>query len=375
MKPIFVAGLFGMMMATSQGAETALKDAFKNDFRIGAALNPAQFSEANAAEAALVKRQFNSITPENVLKWGLVHPALGRFDFAPADRYVEFGVQNKMFIVGHTLIWHAQTPDWVFQDDQGRPLDRDALLARMREHIFAVAGRYRGKIGGWDVVNEALAEDGRLRESPWKKIIGDDYLLKAYQFAHEADPAAELYYNEFNLEHAAKRAGAVALIQQLQAQGVPIAAVGLQGHYKLDWPSTNEISETIEAFATLGVKVMITELDVDVLPAATKRTGAEVSLNLAPQAHLNPYTNGLPETVQRQLTQRYADLFTVFLQHRDQINRVTFWGVADGDSWLNNWPVRGRTSYPLVFDRNCQPKPAFQAIIGTAPTKRPRASE
>ena len=380
----------GIFFMTNASAQTTLKDAFKRDFLIGAALNKPVFSEQNTAEAALVKAQFNTISPENVLKWESVHPRPGVFNFDDADRYVEFGQKNKMVVVGHNLIWHEQTPKWVFQDDQGNPVDRETLLARMREHIFTVVGRYKagpnlnlisprareqipspaqpghGVINGWDVVNEALNEDGTLRQSPWEKIIGDDYLLKACQFAHEADPQAQLYYNDYSLENEPKRNGAIALIKKLQSQGIKISAVGLQGHYKMDWPTTNQLDETISAFSRLGVKVMITELDMDMLPPATRSQAAEVSINVARRAELNPYTNGLPDFMQQQLAQRYADLFSVFVKHRESISRVTFWGVTDGDSWLNDWPVRDRTAYPLLFARDGKPKPAFDAVIKTA---------
>jgi endo-1,4-beta-xylanase len=347
-------------------AQTTLKDAFKKDFLIGAALNEAEFTGQNTNAVALIKTQFNTISPENVLKWESIHPKPDQYDFSAADRYVEFGKKNGMFIVGHNLVWHSQTPKWVFQDDKGNPVDRDTLLARMHDHISTAVGRYKGKIGGWDVVNEALNEDGTLRESPWKKIIGEDYLLKAYQFAHEADPQAELYYNDYSLENAPKQNGAMALIKKLQAQGVHIAGVGLQGHYKMDWPNPQQVDETIEAFSKLGVKVMITELDMDVLPPATRSQAAEVSMNFALRAELNPYTNGLPDSVQQKLAQRYADLFAVFAKHHDVVSRVTFWGVTDGDSWLNNWPVKNRTAYPLLFNRDGRPKPAFNAVIQTS---------
>jgi endo-1,4-beta-xylanase len=363
---LVLAGALAGCATPHNPAPVTLKVAFKNDFLIGAALNPSQFCELNHAEAALVKQQFNSISPENILKWEKIHPAPGRYDFTLADRYVNFGVENKMFIVGHNLVWHEQTPKWVFQDETGNPVSREVLLARMREHIFAVVGRYRGKIGGWDVVNEALNEDGTLRTSPWRKMIGDDYLLQAYQFAHEADPAAELYYNDYSLENPAKRAGALALIRKLQAQGVKISGVGLQGHYNLDFPTLEQFDATITAFARLGVKVMITELDVDVLPRATRDVAADVSKNVQRSENLNPYSSGLPDALQRQLAERYADLFAVLVRHRNDIGRVTFWGVTDGDSWLNNWPVNGRTSYPLLFDRAGRPKPAFDSVITTA---------
>jgi len=347
-------------------AAPTLKDAFAGSFLVGAALNQAQFTEQDARGAAIVKAQFNTVTPENILKWESVHPRPGEFDFALPDRYVAFGERNGMFVVGHTLVWHQQTPRWVFQDANGNPVGRDTLLARLRDHIHTVVGRYRGRIKGWDVVNEAIEEDGTLRKTPWLAIIGEDYIAKAFEFAREADPQAELYYNDYSLENAPKRNGAVALIRQLQSRGIPVTAVGLQGHNKMDWPPPAQQDSTIAAFAALGVKVMITELDIDVLPRATRSQGAEVTLNAAAEARLDPYPAGLPDSVQQALAKRYAELFGVYMKHRDVISRITFWGVADGDSWLNNWPVRGRTSYPLLFDRAGQPKPAFEAVIRAA---------
>ncbi len=350
----------------------ALKDAFKGSFLIGAALNPAQFTEQDARGAALIKAQFNTITPENVLKWGLVHPQPGNYSFELPDHYVAFGEKNHMFIVGHNLVWHNQTPAWVFQDDKGNPADRETLLKRLHDHILTVVGRYKGRINGWDVVNEALEEDGTLRQSPWLKIIGDDYIVKAFQFAHEADPQAELYYNDYNIENEAKLKGALDLLRKLQAQGVPISGVGIQGHWHMDSPSNDRVDAAITAFGKLGLKVMITELDVDVLPLAFQYMGADVTLSAELQPKLNPYPKALPDAVQQALAQRYAGLFGVFLKHPGVLTRVTFWGVTDGDSWLNNWPVKGRTNYPLLFDRSAQPKPAFDAVIHTAHSAPPQ---
>jgi endo-1,4-beta-xylanase len=369
MKTIFCSMFSFIVVAgslTLNARDVTLKDAFKDDFLIGAAINQPQFEGKSPREADIVKAQFNTVSPENVLKWESVHPAPDDFNFSEADQYVAFGQKNHMFIIGHNLIWHEQTPAWVFRDDKGNPISREALIARMRNHIFTVVGRYKGKIGGWDVVNEALNENGTLRDSPWKRIIGDDYLVLAYQFAHEADPDAQLYYNDYSLENLPKRKGAVALIKKLQAQGVRIYAIGLQEHDKMNWPTTNQVDATISTFSKLGIKVMVTELDIDLLPAATRSRQAEVSMNVAARAELNPYVNGLPDSMQQKLAQRYADLFSVFVAHHGEISRVTFWGVADADSWLNNWPVFGRTSYPLLFDRDSNPKPAFEAVLKTA---------
>jgi endo-1,4-beta-xylanase len=358
-----VPALLLAAIAPAAYSQATLKDAFKNAFRIGAAVNQAQFEERDAAGAAIVKAQFNTISPENVLKWESVHPRADGYNFEPADKYVAFGEKNHMFIIGHTLVWHSQTPRWVFEDAQGKPLDREALLNRMHDHIRTVVGRYKGRIGGWDVVNEALNEDGTLRQSQWLKIIGEDYIAKAFEFAHEADPKAELYYNDYSVENEAKRNGAVALIRKLKSQGVQVNAIGLQGHDKLDWPTLEQQDATITAFAQLGVKVNITEFDVDVLPRATRQNTADVSERAAAEARLNPYTEGLPAEAQQALANRYVDLFTVFLKHKADMTRITFWGVTDRDTWLNNFPVRGRTNYPLLFDRQGKPKPAFDALI------------
>jgi len=272
-----------------------------------------------------------------------------------------------MFIIGHTLVWHSQVPQWVFEDENHNPVGRKVLLKRMRDHIRNVVGRYKGRINGWDVVNEALNEDGTLRQSPWMKIIGYDYIEKAFRYAHEADPQAQLYYNDYSLENEAKRKGALELVSKLKAKGVPITGVGLQDHVQMDWPTADQIDATITAFGKLGVKVMITELDVDVLPEATPSRTADVSLNVASDPKLNPYPNGLPEPVQQELSKRYADLFGTYGKHCGLVSRVTFWGVTDKESWKNNWPVKGRTNYPLLFNRDAQPKPAFGAVIQAVP--------
>jgi len=366
MSPKSIA-ILGLLMASVSHAQPAtLKDAFQGIFRIGAAINQSQFEEKDARGDTIIAAQFNTISPENALKWESIHPRLDGYNFDPADHYVAFGEKYKMFIIGHCLVWHSQAPRWVFQDDQGSPLTRDALLQRMHDHIQAVVGRYKGRIAGWDVVNEALNEDGTLRKSLWLNIIGEDYIAKAFQFAHEADPKAELYYNDYSLENEAKRTGAVELIKKLKAQSIPITAIGLQGHDQMNWPTAAQQASTIEAFAALGIKVNITELDVDVLPRTAPGTSADVSATSAGSAGSNPYTAGLPDAAQQALARRYAELFNVFVKYRASITRITFWGVTDGDSWLNNFPIRGRTNYPLLFDREGKPKPAFTSVISTA---------
>ena len=358
--------------ARTQRAQTvSLKDVFKSDFMIGAALNRRQFSEEDVRALPIIKSQFNTISPENQLKWQSIHPQPDKYDFDGADRYVAFGEKYGMFVIGHTLVWHNQTPAWVFEDGKGNLVDRDTLMGRMRDHIRTVVGRYKGRIKGWDVVNEAVNADGTMRQSKWLKIIGEDYIAKAFQYAHEADPQAELYYNDYSLENEPKRNGAVQLIKKLKAQGVPITGVGLQGHNSLTWPSIQQQDATITAFAKLDVKVNITELDINVLPFVSEEEGPSIKLTDELQPKLNPYASGLPETVNEEQAIRFLELFGVYLRHRDVIDRITFWGVTDADSWLNNFPVRGRTNYPLLFDRKGNAKLSFDTLVTLGSSKRP----
>lgn len=366
--PLKITTLIALIMTAvaCTSSETSLKDAFAEDFLIGTAMNGPQVHGTDPESQPFIIKQFNSLTVENAMKWEKIHPNPDRYHFALADSIVAFAQENDMFIVGHCLLWHSQTPDWVFQDSLGNPLTREALLERMKEHVFTVAGHYKGKVKGWDVVNEAVDEDGSLRKSKWLTIIGEDYIQKAFEYAFEADPEAELYYNDYNNELPQKLAGVVALVKDLQQKGVKIDGVGIQGHWHLDSPDLQVLDESLTAYASLGMKVMITEMEVNVLPTPPEVYGADISQQAQYLETLNPYPGGLPDSVQEQLTKRYADLFNVLLKHRDAVTRVTFWGVHDGYSWKNNWPIVGRTNYPLLFDRSYQPKPAYFAVIRAA---------
>jgi endo-1,4-beta-xylanase len=345
-----------------------LKDAFRDDFYIGVALSADQISGEEPNAMAIVEKHFNSITPENILKWEEIHPEPDKYNFEPVDRYVEFGHENDMFVIGHTLVWFFQTPDWVFEDDVGKPLSREALLGRMKEHIFTVMGRYKGRIHGWDVVNEAIAEDGSFRKCKWLDIIGEDYVLKAFEYARQADPDAQLYYNEYDLVKKAKREGVIRLIRNLQSKGVRIDGLGIQGHWFLDYPGIEEIETAVLALSELGVKLMVTELDISVLsyyPVDAKLVDLS-SFESEKQKELNPYPGNLPEAAQNDLANRYAEIFSLFHKHRDKFSRVTFWAVHDGQSWRSYMPIRGRTDHPMLFDRQCKPKSALDAVVKIA---------
>jgi endo-1,4-beta-xylanase len=348
-----------------------LKEAYKDDFLMGVAINEAIVSGADRASREIVLRQFNSITPENVMKAEPLAPRRGVYSFGPADAFVAFGESNGMFIVGHTLVWHNQTPAWFFEDENGRPNTREAQIEQMRRHIETVAGRYAGRVHAWDVVNEVIDNDGSYRPTTWVKSVGsgDELVKLAYKFASQYAPGTELYYNDFNAWRPAKRDGIVRMVKMLQSEGIRIDGVGIQGHWGLDYPKTEYIEAAIDAYAALGVKVMITELDVDVLPLT--KEGQIIGTVMSHEqfqleefkTFLDPYSAGLPDEVQKRLTARYAELFEIFHRKRDKIARVTLWGVHDGMSWKNGYPVPGRTNYPLLFDRNKKPKPAFDAIL------------
>jgi endo-1,4-beta-xylanase len=406
-----VLSLATISNASAAEAPVALKDAFKDHFPIGTAVNRSMMmggagfrrsAEQNAADVALLKQHFNQIVAENDMKWQLIHPREGAegYDFAPADALVNFGLSNNMQVVGHTLVWHSQTPNWVFAGTNPPPASatnavaataantnaaptnrfgrggfgggfgryngprasRDELLQRMRDHIHTVVGRYKGRIQVWDVVNEALA-DGQgtnvLRTSLWSEIIGPDFIAKAFQFAHEADPKAILRYNDYGLENPAKRKRLISLIKELQAQKVPVHAIGSQAHVNVS-TTFETMDQSLTEMATLGLPIHITELDVNSAQGGQRGFGANVADNAATTQ------GGLVADADKKLADAYAGIFRAFVKHRDSVKMVTFWGVNDAVSWR----AQGR---PLLFDGNNQPKPAFHAVIAEA--RKPAAAK
>jgi endo-1,4-beta-xylanase len=350
---------------------TTLKEAYKDAFLVGTALNGAIVSGKDKASQDIVVQHFNTITPENVMKAGPLITEEGVYNFEPADALVEFGQEHDMFIVGHTLIWHNQTPDWFFKDENGNQHSPAVHKERLRSHIETVAGRYAGKVEAWDVVNEVIDNDGSYRPTKWVNGVGDgDELVRlAFKYAEQYAPDTELYYNDFNAWRPTKRDGIARMVSMLQKEGIRIDGVGIQGHWGLNFPKNEYIEAAIDTFAALGVKVMITELDVDVLPL-TKEGQIIGTGMLHPQFELeefeeflDPYKDGLPTEVEQQLADRYAELFQIFYDKKDKIDRVTLWGVHDDMSWKNGYPIANRTNYPLLFDRNREAKLALKAIL------------
>ena len=356
----------------TQDLPDSLQEAYEGAFLMGTALNEAIVSGEDQASKDIVLKHFNTITPENVMKAGPINPEPDVWNFEPADAFVSFGEEHDLFIVGHTLVWHNQTPGWFFTDAEGNPNTHAAQIERMRAHIEAVAGSYAGRVHAWDVVNEVINNDGSYRPTTWVNGVGDGDTLvkKAFQFAEQYAPDTELYYNDFNAWRPAKRDGIVRMVRMLQAEGVRIDGVGIQGHWGLNFPKNEYIEAAIDSFSALGVKVMITELDIDVLPLT--REGQIIGSVMSHEQFqleefeefLDPYSEGLPLDIQRQLADRYAELFEIFYRKRDKIDRVTLWGVHDAMSWKNGYPVPNRTNYPLLFDRERQPKLALDAVLG-----------
>lgn len=332
-------------------AQKTLKEAYKDYFPVGVAVSPRGLT---GPDAELITGQFNSVTPENAMKMGPIHPEENRYAWQDADAIVAFAQKNGMKVRGHTLCWHNQTPKWLFTDASGKQVTREVLLERMKQHINDVVGRYKGKIYAWDVVNEAVPDTSEsiYRKSKFYEIIGEDYIEKAFEYAHAADPDAKLFYNDYNTESASKREKIFQLVKKLKEKNVPIHGVGLQGHWSIYEPTAAELEKSITQFASLGLAVQITELDVSVHPKEHERRAKK------------PTDTGelTPEMTARQATQ-YKMLFDTFRKHKGTITGVTFWNVSDKTTWLDNFPVPGRKDYPLLFDAEYKPKAAFREVV------------
>ena len=354
---IFCAFSYG----NNLNSKDSLKKYYSPFFNIGAAINEDIILGLDNDSKFIVETQFNSITAENSLKWMFIQPAPNSFNFKAADKYVNLGIKNNMHIVGHALVWHSQLANFM-----QKIKSKADMSIHFENHINTVVSRYKGKIDAWDVVNEAFNEDGSLRESVFYKFLGKNYIEKAFKLANKADPKADLIYNDYNLYKKEKRDGVIKMVKQMQSKGIKIDGVGVQAHWSLNQPSLNQIEQIILDISELGVDVMFTELDISVLPSPWEQDGAEVSQNFSRfegDSKMNPYPEKLPKSIQIKLAKRYKDIFQLFIKHSDKISRVTFWGVMDKHSWLNDWPIKGRTNYPLLFNRKYQAKEAHQALI------------
>ena len=340
--------------------EKGLKNYFRDDFLVGVAVGSRIIMGNNAEMLDLITREFNAITSENSMKWGLIHPKDELWRFEEPSRLIEFGEKNNMHIQGHVLVWHSQAPRDLFADAEGNQISKEALMKRLETHILTLVDKYKGRIHSWDVVNESITPEG-FRKSKWFTICGPEFMERSFQLAHEADPKCQLIYNDYNEEDPQRRQHIIDMVKDFKKRGIPIHGIGMQGHINLEGTNLMEWEKSIEAFAAEGMRVSVTELDVDVLPYNWSRT-SETSFGIQYSKELDPYIVELPKEVDDKLTRRYEEIFKILLKHRDKIDRVTFWGVSDDVSWKNNFPIRGRTNYPLLFDRQHQPKNAYFAV-------------
>jgi endo-1,4-beta-xylanase len=332
--------------------DKGLKDYYKDFFPIGVAVSP---QALKTDQATLIVDQFNSMTPENAMKMGPIHPKENEYFWSHADSIVAFAQRNNLKLRGHTLCWHSQTPKWLFTDEKGVTVSKEVLLKRLKDHITAVATRYKGKVYAWDVVNEAISDktDEFLRNSEWLKICGEEYITKAFQYAHEADPNALLFYNDYNEINPVKREKIFKLVKSLKDAGVPIHGVGLQGHWALNEPSRSQLDSTLTRFSELGLKIQITELDISVYPKE----------HTARERKAEDYDSNFTKEKEAKQIEVYKMCFELFRKHKDAISGVTFWNISDRHSWLDNFPVRGRKDYPLLFDKDLKPKKAYWAVV------------
>lgn len=344
---------------------TTLKDALADYFYIGTALNTSQIYEKEAQTDSVIKTHFNAIVAENCMKSGLIHPEKEVYFWDDADAFVDYGIKNNMFITGHCLAWHSQTPPWLFVDEHGEDVSREELIDRMTNHITTVMSRYKGKIKGWDVVNEALNDDGTMRESKFYKIIGPDWVEIMFSIAEKGDPDAELYYNDYSLSNPEKREGAIRLVKSIQDKGIKVTGIGMQSHISMFHPDLKVYEESIEKFSELGT-VMITEFDLSVLKWPTRTMTADISERAEYMKQMDPYKEGLTDSMAVAQNGKFKKVFDIWKKHSDKITRVTTWGVNDGNSWKNGFPMPGRTDYCLLFDRNNKPKPIVEDLIAEA---------
>lgn len=327
-----------------------LKDYYADYFTLGVSVGPRNFK---GPDSALIVREFAGITPENIMKMGPIHPEKDQFNWQYADQLIEFADQHGLKVRGHTLCWHNQVGSWMFEDENGETVSKEVLLERLKDHIFEVAGRYQGKIYAWDVVNEAISDapDEFYRNSKWYQICGEDFIFKAFEYAHEAAPDALLFYNDYSAIGERKRNKIIELLKKLQAADIPIHGMGIQGHWNIFSPTETELRAALDAYAALGLEVQLTELDVSVYPSESGRRSKGADED-------DTFT---PELEQQQIDQ-YRMIFQVFRDYRETISAVTFWNVSDRHSWLDNFPVRGRKNYPLLFDQERKRKKAYEAV-------------
>lgn len=384
----FISALALAICTTNVNAQS-LQHAYRDFLRVGVSVNQWQvkaeekvkdgisysgaYKTDQTADYPLIVQHFGWVVPENCMKCEVIHPKEGVYDFTLADQLVDKALANGQKVIGHCLIWHSQCAPWFFTDDNGKQVSADVLRKRIKDHIYTIVSHFRGRIVGWDVVNEAFEDNGTLRESMFYKILGEDFIPLAFQYAHEADPNLELYYNDYSMNKAKKLDGVINFFRPLIAKGMRIDAIGMQAHMIYgDSDYISEYTRSINEIAKLGLKAQFTELDLTMLPNPFGFSGANISDNAAYKESMDPYKDGLPAEKQAQFDEFWLDFFQMLMNNKDKVNRVNFWCLNDANSWRNDFPIHGRTDYATLFDRQSKPKPTVAKLIELGETgKRP----
>lgn len=353
-------GLPDRIESATSAAARSLKNAVGSRFKIGVGVS--HLVLRNPEDVALIRRHFQILTPENCMKPQGIHPEEDRWNFERTDRFAEFVRQNELEMVGHCLVWAKddRTDEWMMKEG-GKPVSREKLLQRIESHVKTVVDRYADVATHWDVVNEAIgdSQDGLLRDSVYSRTAGMDFIVTAFKTARASDPGALLIYNDYNGHKPDKRVKLIEFLSKLKDAGAPVDAYGMQGHFELGDNSLAELRETFDELRKLNIKVVVSELDIDVIKRG--RWWAEDGKYRDELKTFNPYEDGIPPEIEAQMVDQYVKLFELFDDYSDTIARVSFWNLHDGQSWLNNFPWK-RVNYPLLFDRNRQPKPSFDAV-------------
>ena len=372
--PLFAAG--------TVSAQT-LREAYRDYWYTGVSVNQWQVKADNGegrkfdvtghisndqtADWPLIVNNFNWVVAENCMKCEVIHPQEGVYDFTLADQFVNKAKAAGLKVQGHCLIWHSQCAPWFHFDEKGNLVSPEVLKKRMREHIYTIVSHFKGRVDAWDVVNEAFEDDGSPRQSLFYKILGTDYIPLAFQYAHEADPSIQLFYNDFSMNKATKVEGVARFFRPLIQQGLPITAIGMQGHMILEDNVDNSVikqyEHSINTIAALGVPTFFSELDLSVLPNPYGFSGANISDAFTYRPEMDPYKEGLTKEQEAKIEQFWVDFYKMLIPHHKDILRVNFWCLNDADSWRNDFPIKGRTDYATLFDRQNQLKPFVQRLI------------
>ena len=343
----------------------SLAEAYRDYWYTGVSVNQWEVEGNQESHWDVITKNFNWVVAENCMKCEVIHPQEGVYDFTLADKFVDKAKAAGLKVQGHCLIWHSQCAPWFHFDKDGKLVSREELKKRMREHIYTIVSHFKGRIDAWDVCNECFEDDGSPRKSLFWQILGTDYIPLAFQYAHEADPNVQLFYNDYSMNKPTKVEGVANFFRPLIEQGLPVTAIGMQGHMILEDAKEllPQYDHSIKTIAALGVPTFFSELDLSVLPNPYGFSGANVSDRFTYTPEKDPFKDGLTKEKEAEINQYWVDFYKMLIPHKDNILRVNFWCLNDANSWRNDFPIQGRSDYATLYDRQNQPKGMIQEII------------